>query len=238
MSKAAPLALVALLALAPLAPSAPLAPVAPLAQFDHLVIAVRSLDEGMAEFERLTGIKAGVGGKHPGRGTENALVSLGGGKYVEIIAPQAGVTLQPRDEGMRKLDRLRIINWAVGISNVEQAVAALETAGFPTTPPQPGSRVTPTGERLEWTTFGLNDQSLPFAPFFINWSPGTKHPSTTATGGCTLAQLTIQDPASDRLSKALGALGVDGVTYAKGPLRIEARLTCGQQTATFTTPGM
>src|SRR5688572_3845719 len=73
------------------------APVAPLAQFDHLVIAVRSLEEGVAEFERLTGIKAGPGGRHPGRGTENALVSLGGGKYLEIIAPQAGATLSPRD---------------------------------------------------------------------------------------------------------------------------------------------
>ena len=83
----APLALLSPLAPAPLAPLAPLAPsrATPLAQFDHLVVAARSLDEGVAEFERLTGVKAGVGGKHPGRGTENALVSFGGGKYLEII---------------------------------------------------------------------------------------------------------------------------------------------------------
>jgi hypothetical protein len=233
--------ILALLApLAPLALLAPLAPLAPLpaprAQFDHLVVAVRSLDEGIAEFERLTGVKAGVGGKHPGRGTENALVSFGGGKYLEIIAPQAGATLSPRDEGMRKLDRLRVINWAVGVSNVDEAVAALKGAGFEATPPQPGSRVTPSGERLEWSAFGLNDQALAVAPFFIHWSPETKHPSTTAPGGCTLSQLTVQDPASDRLSTALRALGVEGVAYAKGAPRIEARLICGGKTATFTTP--
>ena len=231
MLRTAPLALLALLAPAPLA----LAPLAPLAQLDHLVVAVRSLAEGMAEFERLTGITPGVGGKHPGRGTENALVSLGGGSYLEIIAPQAGVTLQPRDEDMRKLDRLRIINWAVGVSNVDEAVAALKGAGVAATPTQPGSRVTPGGERLEWTTFGLADQSLSIAPFFIRWSPATKHPSATAPGGCTLAELTVQDPASDRLSAALGALGIAGVTYAKGAPRIEARLTCSGKTATLTT---
>ena len=73
------------------------------------------------------------------------------------------------------------------------------------------------------------------APFFIHWSPDTTHPSTTAPAGCTLAGLTVQDPAPDRLAAALRALGLEGVTYAKGAPRIEARLTCGEKTATLTT---
>ena len=114
-------------------------------QFDHLVVAIRSLAEGMAEFEGATGVRPVVGGKHPGRGTENALVSLGGGKYLEIIAPQPGAPLSAMDEGMRKLDRLQIIGWAVSVSEVDAAVAALKAAGVATTPPQPGSRITPGG---------------------------------------------------------------------------------------------
>jgi hypothetical protein len=231
MKSLAPLTLLALTV--PLAPS-PSAVVH--AQFDHLVVAIRSLPEGIAEFERLVGVKAVVGGKHPGRGTENALVSLGDGRYVEIIAPQAGATLSPRDESMRQLDRLRIINWAISVGDVDEAVAALKGAGFATTPPQPGSRVTPSGERLEWTTFALGDPSIAAAPFFIRWSPATKHPSTTAAGGCTMAKLTVQDPSSDRLATALASLGVDGVTYAQGAVRIEATLTCGSKTATLVTP--
>lgn len=231
----APLALVAP---APSAPVAPLAPLAPLGQFDHLVVAVRSLDEGVAEFERLTGVKAGVGGQHPGRGTENALVSFGGGKYLEIIAPQAGATLSPRDQGMLKLDQLRIIGWAVSVTDVDQAVAALKTARFAATTPQPGSRVTPAGEKLEWTTFGLANEPILMAPFFIKWGAATKHPSTTAPGGCEMPELKITDPASDRLSTALSALGMSGVTYAKGTLRIVATIRCGSKTATLTTPEM
>jgi hypothetical protein len=96
--------------------------------------------------------------------------------------------------------------------------------------------VTPAGERLEWTTFGLGDPAILMAPFFINWSAATKHPSTTAPGGCEMPELKITDPASDRLSAALGALGVSGVTYAKGSLRIEATIRCGSRTATLTTP--
>ena len=222
------------LAIVTTTPSAP-QPRTP-AQFDHLVVAVRSLPEGIAEFEALTGIRAGVGGKHPDRGTENALVSFGSGKYLEIIAPQAGAQLSPRDEAMKSLDRLRIINWAISVGAVDAAVATLRSAGFAATPPQPGSRVTPSGERLEWITFGLADRAIAVAPFFINWNVGTKHPATTAPGGCDLGTLTVSDPNSDRLSTALGALGVTGVTYAKGPLRIEATLKCGSRTATLTTP--
>jgi hypothetical protein len=227
----APLALLALTV--PLAPSPPSALHA---QLDHLVVAVRSLSEGIAEFERLTGIRAGVGGRHPDRGTENALVSLGGGQYLEIIAPEAGAVLSSRDERMRQLDRLRIISWAVGVNDAEEAVASLALAGFATTPLKSGSRVTPSGERLDWTTFELVDPSPSSAPFFIRWSPSTKHPSTTAPAGCTLSQLTVQDPRSDRLSAALAALGVAGVTYAKGAPRIEATLRCGSKTAILATP--
>ncbi len=206
------------------------------AQFDHLVVAIRSLAEGIGEFERLSGVKPIVGGTHPGRGTENALVSFGGGKYLEILAPQKNATLSPMDEPMRGLTQLRIINWAVSVNDVDAAVAALKSAGFDASPRQPGSRVTPSGERLEWTTFGLGDRSIAVAPFLINWSGATKHPSTTAPDACELAGLRVSDPASDRLAAALGALGVTGVEHVKGPSRVDAQIKCGSRTLTLSTP--
>jgi len=228
------LAFVTLLAPVLSAPSRRNTPVDLHAQMDHLMVAIRSLPEGIAEFERLTGVKAVVGGKHPGRGTENALVSLGGGSYLEIIAPQADAPQLFADyEPMRTLDRLTIFTWAVGVSDATAAAAALKTAGLSVTPVAPGARVTPAGERLEWSTFGLADRSIPIAPFFIQWSPGTKHPSTTSPGGCSLSSLKLQDPAIARLSAGLKALGVPGVTYAEGPSAIEAAVTCGSKTVTF-----
>ena len=208
--------------------------IAPRAQLDHIVVGIRSLADGIGEFEQLTGVKAAVGGRHPGRGTENALVSLGGGSYIEILAPQAGAALSPQDQALRNLARLTIIDWAVSVPEVDGAVAALRSAGFTASPAQPGARLTPSGERLDWTIFGLRGADIDGAPFFIRWSPNTRHPSTTAPAGCELDALVVQDPASDQLAKAMRALDVTHVKIANGALRIEAALTCGSKRATLT----
>jgi len=202
--------------------------------FDHLVVAIRSLSEGIAAFERLTGIRAQIGGQHPGRGTENALVSLGADSYLEIIAPQPRVQLSAADEAMRAVDHLKILTWAVRVSDVDDAIARLKTAGFATSAPRPGARVTPQGERLEWTTFDLDKPSLPVAPFFIRWSDATKHPSSTAPGGCSLQGLNVRDRSADRLAAALAVLGVGQVTVSDGDPAIEASLACGSKTVTLT----
>lgn len=209
---------------------------APRAQLDHIVVGIRRLHDGIAQFEQLTGVRAGVGGKHPGRGTENALVSLGSGTYLEILAPQEGAALSAQDQTLRALDRLTIIDWAVSVPEVDGAVAALKSAGFTASPAQPGARLTPAGERLDWTTFALRGTDIDAAPFFIRWSPNTRHPSTTAPAGCELDALVIQDPASDKLATAMRALDVPYVTIAKGALHIEATLTCGSKRAVLTSP--
>jgi hypothetical protein len=56
-----------------------------LARVDHLVYATPNLDRGISEIETMLGVKASRGGQHPGRGTRNALVSLGPTTYLEIF---------------------------------------------------------------------------------------------------------------------------------------------------------
>ena len=193
-----------------------------LARFDHLVIGIRSLAEGIEQFEKLTGVKPAVGGQHPGRGTENALVSLGPGAYLEILAPQPDAQLSDTDARLRGLDRLTIVTWAVAVEDAIAAAAALNLAGFGTTPAKRGSRVTPAGERLEWTIFKLDGGAISMAPFFIQWDGSTRHPSGTAPGGCALERLAVREPDQDRLRAVLDALGVTGVTVEGGKARIEA----------------
>src|SRR5881628_3138344 len=60
---------------------------------DHVILGVSNLDHGASQFERLTGVRPVPGGAHPGRGTRNALISLGSRTYLEILTPSPGDTL-------------------------------------------------------------------------------------------------------------------------------------------------
>jgi hypothetical protein len=205
------------------------------AQVDHFVVAIRSLDEGIAAFERLTGVKPVPGGKHPNRGTENALVSLGPSTYLEVVAPQKDAKLSPLDAPMRDLTDLTVIGWAISVSSPEEAHARIVRAGMTPSPITGGSRVTPAGATLEWQTFGLLTPQIDVAPFFIHWKEGTRHPSTTSPKGCTLSRIEVQDASAAALTKVLSALGVQAVTVTNAPSAIRVSLACPRGTVTLKT---
>jgi glyoxalase-like protein len=168
---------------------------------DHIILATPSLNWGILEFARLTGVTPKRGGQHPGRGTENALVSLGAGRYLELLAP-----LQPRDDSAAP--RFRPAGWAVHTTALSALIDRIQAAGFALTGPVPGSRRTTDSTLLQWRTASTGGPGLELAPFLIEWAEGTAHPSTTSPTGCQLVSLELVTPDTTRLEAFLRAVKV------------------------------
>jgi hypothetical protein len=201
------------------------------AQIDHIILGIDDLDRGVKAFEAATGVKPVYGGKHPG-GTHNALVSLGDGIYLEILAVQQGVTVPADYAELKKMKTLTPIGWAVSSSDSAELRNRLSAAGIAVSEPVDGSRTTPTGSTLSWQSFALSESS-PEAPFFIVWSEQTAHPSTTSPSGCKLQQWSIASPRVKdlkRLRKALD-LRVDAAEAKATSMRLS--LTCSKGAVTF-----
>lgn len=180
---------------------------------DHLLLGVSDLDAGIAWVERRMGVKAVVGGSHPGRGTRNALVSLGGRHYLEIIAPDPKQSSHAFQVDVRTLTEPRLVTWAAHTSNLEAVVESARRAGVQVSGPAKGSRVTPAGKTLKWRTLGVSNTFgvalVEPVPFFIEWAAGSAHPSQDSPAGCELVSLAIEHPEATALSEMLRKVGID-----------------------------
>lgn len=213
-------------------------PPARAAHVDHLILGTRDLDEGIRRFEERTGVRPMVGGEHPGRGTRNALVSLGPGRYIEILAPQATAPDSGRVAELRALTDLTPFGWAVFVRDVEVARRKLTDAGFGLSAIKPGSRARPDGSLLEWKTFEIEKPPLAGVPFFIRWGDGTTHPSKDAPGGCRLEGLRILSSDADGLRRVLASLAlVDVAVEAGGRGEMDITLRCPKGTVQFRNQG-
>ena len=91
---------------------------------DHLLLGAPDLERGIEWVERLTGVRAVVGGSHPGRGTRNALLSLGARQYVEIIAPDPAQSGSTPTLDLKALPEPRLVNWAAATADIDALARA------------------------------------------------------------------------------------------------------------------
>nr|MBA2281652.1 VOC family protein [Acidimicrobiia bacterium] len=78
---------------------------------DHLVHGAPTLDGALDDLERRLGVRGAFGGRHDGRGTHNAVIGLGAGAYLELIAPdpEQPAPTQPRPFGLDELDEAGLV---------------------------------------------------------------------------------------------------------------------------------
>ena len=176
---------------------------------DHLLLGVSDLQEGIAFVERQTGVRASIGGKHPGVGTHNALLSLGSRQYLEIIAPDPEQSaLTPRYEHLRQKKIPQLFTWAAASSDVQALASKASTAGLETAGPFAGSRARPDGRLLNWKTLAIQNSLGGVIPFFIEWGKDVVHPSDDAPAGCQLIGLELSHPEPQLVREMLRKVGI------------------------------
>ena len=212
------------------------------AQIDHLVVAARTLDEGVAWCEATLGVVPGPGGEHALFGTHNRLLRLrcehAPRAYLEIIAvnPQATPT---RPAGLQRwfdLDdpalqaRLvqhgpQLVHWVASVPDIDAATRQLTALGIHRGPAIAASRPTPSG-LLQWRISVRDDGQRLFGgalPTLIQW--GDVHPADTMpASGLTLQSLALSHPEAPQLQQALDAIGLDLMAVTTGPAALTALL--------------
>ncbi len=184
---------------------------------DHLVVAARTLDEGVSYVEAVLGVTLSPGGRHPHMGTHNKLLSLGPHEYLEVIAidPEAG---SPAVRRWFNLDNLqgapRMTNWVCGTDDLHAAIDAA--------PPGSGVPLQLSRGDMNWSMAVPEFGRLPYddaMPALIEWHEGSPHPNKRLPDhGLRLARLDVFHPDADALLKAFPALhNLSHVSVRKGP---------------------
>ena len=182
-----------------------------IATVDHLVYATPDLAWGVEQVAELLGIRATPGGQHPGRGTRNALVSLGPKSYLEIVGPDSEQPppARPRWFKIDELQRPRLVTWATPVGDIHAVVSRAAAAGLPLGAVGEGRRTRGDGATLAWRF--TDPAVLVFdgvVPFLIDWGE-SPHPAATAPSGGELIRLRGEHPNDAAVERGLSALNID-----------------------------
>jgi Glyoxalase-like domain len=145
---------------------------------DHLIVCVGDLGVAATNFKDRFGLSSVEGGRHPGHGTANRIIPLGG-YYIELLA-----VVDPSEANASPFGK-----WANGRANSESGVDAvcIRTDDLDALctrldlEPTAMSRRRPDGAELKWSVAGVELAIEEALPFFIEWHvpedqmPGRTH---------------------------------------------------------------
>jgi catechol 2,3-dioxygenase-like lactoylglutathione lyase family enzyme len=188
-------------------------------RFDHAIIGVRDLEAAITRWREL-GFEVAEGGRHPGRGTRNAIVRFGL-DYLELIS------VYSREEALAAGGNGRVaatfldghegglLGYALATDDMEALARRCAEAGLEATGPISRERLRPDGRLLRWRLL------IPFGaswltpwPMFIQWDardaerlawerPGV-HPNGVRGVASVRLEVADLEPARDFYQRQLG----------------------------------
>ena len=191
---------------------------------DHLILGASDLPRGIQFIEQRTGVRAAFGGVHPGRGTHNALLSLGPRCYLEILAPDPEQQTLAWFCTLPELTEPRLVGWMLHPANLAPLAERLREADIACNGPVEGSRQRPNGRTLRWKLLRLADDGQGLLPILIEWNTDSPHPADDAPSGLSLVRFEVSTPHPNELERVFQLLGVDLPVAHGDRLQLRARI--------------
>lgn len=195
---------------------------APRILIDHIAINCATLAEGIDWVEERLGVRVPLGGKHPIMNTHNAVMSLGDGVYLEIVAvdPEAGPAERARWFGLedaKVMARLAsegpyLSAWLCRSDDVRETVRLAKT--------DMGKVYTMRRGELVWQISIRDDGAVPMGglhPIVIEWPNGPHVSTRMADLGCRFKRIVVRPPSGSPLRQALAAIGAEGLVRIEAP---------------------
>jgi hypothetical protein len=143
---------------------------------DHLVIAVRDLDDAARELEQRVGLAATGGGRHPTLGTQNRLAWLGD-SYIELVSIAERDVAEGSWLGVPTIAALErgggLATWAIATDSLDADVAQLRANGARFGDALPGERERPDGSVVRWRLAIGGALGPAGPPFLIEHDPSS-----------------------------------------------------------------
>lgn len=188
---------------------------------DHIILAGPELEALEALVRERTGVTPVRGGRHLGHGTQNALVGLGAGHYLELLAVDPAQGGGPFAATIAHLRAPALHTWCALAGSAASVAERARALGL-TPRRERMQRRRPDRSMLVWELVFLDGHPYgPLVPFFIDWQK-SKHPAAALPRGVTLSSLVLTHPDADGLSDLLARLG--GVPE---PVRVEQGAAAG-----------
>jgi catechol 2,3-dioxygenase-like lactoylglutathione lyase family enzyme len=121
-------------------------------KLDHVIVAVADLDAAVATYETILGLPAAIRSEHPAYGTRNAIFLFRQGPFLELLAPQSGVTGGFAGRLCNALARKGdgLFGMALAPDGLDAAIGRLRTLGLDVPDAIEGSGVSPDGSTRRW----------------------------------------------------------------------------------------
>lgn len=179
---------------------------------DHIVYAVKDLETACNRIEQQLGVRPVFGGYHRTEGTKNALLNLGNGCYLELLAidyDNQNVN-SPRWMGIDLLQSPCITRWAIKSSNLPKDSQTLKNYDSTMGHIKGGERKMKTGGLLKWELIMPKAKPLlELVPFMVDWQESTHHPTDKLSAICPLKNLQLYHPHPTTIQPVLDNLSID-----------------------------